>query len=47
VEEGQIKVKEKTQLQNIKRKRRGKVIVIFAHPSESIFQIAIADSFIV
>ena len=35
-------LKEK-QLQIIERERRGKIIVIFAYPPKSVFQIAIAD----
>ena len=37
----------KKQLQNIERKRRGKIIVVFLYPPESIFQIATVDSFTV
>jgi len=37
----------KKHLQNIERERKGKIIVIFVHPPESVFQTAIADSFTV
>ena len=52
VERGQINrewdsFERKKQLQIIERERRGKIIVIFAYPPESIFQIVTADLFTV
>ena len=37
----------KKQLQNIKRERREKITMIFAHSPDSVFQITTADSFTV
>ena len=36
---------EEKRFQNIERKSKGKVIVIFAHPPKSVFHMTIVDSF--